>query len=183
MTLKTARAVRKKGFIFAKSHTTDGSCWQNRARFFPFFRYRLHDDGRATRENLFIDRSGRFIGSPKEKRQPIQFRVFSGMPPAVCNRNRIAARPPSDSGSSSWERLACNNALRSVAKAKVEHRARSGIHRRFCHQAANYSAKPCRAESGRTLLEQLDDLAQTARSPSKASGRDIAGKPSPGETG
>ena len=76
MTLKPARAVRKKGFIFAKSHTTDGSCWQNRARFFPFFRYRLHDYGRATRENLFIDRSGRFIGSPKEKRQPIQFQCL-----------------------------------------------------------------------------------------------------------
>ena len=51
------------------------------------------------------------------------------------------------------KRLACNSALRSVAKAKVEHRAQSGIHRRFCHPAANCSARPCRAESGRTLVE------------------------------
>ena len=72
MPLKTARAIWKKGFIFAKSDATEGTSRQNRARFFPFVRHSLYNYGHATRENLFINRSGRFIGSPKKKRQAIQ---------------------------------------------------------------------------------------------------------------
>ena len=72
MALKPARAIRKECLFFAKSNATEGGCRQNRARFLAFSCYRLHDHGSATRENLLIDRSGRFIGSTEKKWQPIQ---------------------------------------------------------------------------------------------------------------
>src|SRR5262245_7234998 len=80
------------------------------------------------------------------------------------------------------KRLACNSALHSDVKARVERRGRSDIHRHFWHPVTDCAAKTCRSVSGRIMVEQLGDLAQTARSPSKASGTDIAGKLSPRET-